>query len=48
MLISNLVAATVLWYFVQSFPGILDALGYLFGILLATFMVDACLQRDRG
>jgi len=47
MLISNLVALTNLWYVVHSFPGVLESIGYLFGILLAHFTIDTHVRGNR-
>jgi hypothetical protein len=41
MLISELVNLSIFWYVVQILPGLLESVGYLFGILLASFMLDA-------
>jgi hypothetical protein len=46
MLISSLITLGILWHVVQSLPGFLESAGYVFGILLASFSLDACLQRD--
>jgi hypothetical protein len=46
MLLSSLVTLGILWDMVQIVPGFLESIGYVFGILLASFMLDACLRRD--
>jgi hypothetical protein len=46
MLISSLVTLSILWYAVQTLPGFLESVGYLFGILFASFTFDVCFQRD--
>jgi hypothetical protein len=45
MLISSLVTLSIFWHVVQALPGLLESVGYLFGILLAFFVFDVCLQR---
>lgn len=47
MLVSNLVALTALWYAVHSFPGVIESVGYLFGIFIAGFTIDAYMQNNR-
>jgi hypothetical protein len=46
MLISSLVTLSILWQTVHAFPGFLESIGYVFGILLAAFTFDSCFQRD--
>jgi hypothetical protein len=46
MLISSLVMLGVLWHAVRTLPGFLESVGYVFGILLASFMLDAGVQRN--
>gem|GEM_PF-1812494 len=46
MLISSLMALTMFWYAVQSFPGLFEATGFVFGILVAFFTLDAGLLDD--
>jgi hypothetical protein len=46
MLISSLITLGILWHVVQIVPGFLESVAYVFGILLASFTLDACLQRD--
>jgi hypothetical protein len=45
MLISSLVMLGILWHAVRTLPGFLESVGYVFGILLASFMLDACFPR---
>jgi hypothetical protein len=45
MLISGLVMLGILWHAVRTLPGFLESVGYMFGILLASFMLDARFQR---
>ena len=45
MLISGLVMLGILWHAVRTLPGFLESVGYVFGILLASFMLDAGFQR---
>jgi hypothetical protein len=46
MLISSFITLGILWHVVQIVPGFLESVAYVFGILLASFTLDACLQRD--
>jgi hypothetical protein len=46
MLISSLVTLSLLWHLVQTLPGLLESLGYVAGLLLASFLMDANFQRD--
>jgi hypothetical protein len=46
MLISSLITLGILWHVVQIVPGFLESVGYVFGMLLASFMLDACFRRD--
>jgi hypothetical protein len=45
MLISGLVMLGILWHAVRTLPGFLESVGYVFGILLASFMLDTGFQR---
>jgi hypothetical protein len=45
MLISSLVMLGIFWHAVRTLPGFLESAGYVFGILLASFMLDACFPR---
>ena len=46
MFFSSLITLGILWNLVQIVPGFLESVGYVFGLLLASFMLDTCLQRD--
>jgi hypothetical protein len=46
MLISSLITLGILWHVVQIVPGFLESIGYVFGILVASFMLDACFRYD--
>jgi hypothetical protein len=46
MLISSLITLGILWHVVQIVPGFLESIGYVFGILVASFMIDACFRYD--
>jgi hypothetical protein len=47
MVFSGLVFLSVFWHLVRSVPGLFESLGYLFGILLGSFTLDACLHDDQ-
>jgi hypothetical protein len=40
-MISSLFAVGILWHVVQTIPGLLESVGYVYGILLASFSLDA-------
>jgi hypothetical protein len=44
MIIAALLTLSLFWNFVNTLPGLLESLGYLFGILLASFTLGA--ERD--
>jgi hypothetical protein len=46
MLLSSLITLGILWHVVQIVPGFLESVAYVFGILLASFTLDACLHSD--
>ena len=47
MILAALLTVSIFsWNFVNTFPGLLESLGYLFGILLASFTVGTYLERD--
>jgi hypothetical protein len=46
MLISSLIMLGVLWHAVRILPGFLESVGYVFGIFLGSFMLDAGFQRN--
>jgi len=45
-MISGLLSIGILWYTIQTFPGFLETVGYLFGMLAALFMLEAYWQSD--
>jgi hypothetical protein len=46
MFMSGLLVLGVFWHLVRSVPGLFESLGYLFGILMGCFTLEACFQRD--
>jgi hypothetical protein len=46
MFFSGLVLLSLFWHLLRSVPGLFESLGYLFGILLGSFTLDACFRRD--
>jgi hypothetical protein len=40
MFISDFVLLGTLWYLLQSIPGLLQAVGYVFGLVLASWTFD--------
>jgi hypothetical protein len=46
MFVSGLIFLSLFWHLVRSVPGLFESLGYLFGILLGSFTLDACLDDD--
>jgi hypothetical protein len=46
MFISGLIFLSVFWHLVRSVPGLFESLGYLFGILVGSFTINACIERD--
>ena len=46
MVVSGLVFISVFWHLLRSVPGLFESLGYLFGILLGSFTLDACFHDD--
>ena len=42
MFISFLVLIGMFWYSVQLFPGVTETLGYVFGMLIAPYIYQAC------
>lgn len=40
-MISDLFAIVVWWNAVQNYPGLIDALGYFYGIVAASFALEA-------
>jgi hypothetical protein len=45
-MISGLLTIGILWHAIQSFPGFLETVGYLFGMLAAAFTLEAYWQSD--
>jgi hypothetical protein len=46
MIFSGLVLLSVFWHLLRSVPGLFESLGYLFGILLGSFTLDARRHHD--
>ena len=46
MLISVLVWLGTFWYSVQLVPGVTESLGYVFGLLIAPYIFEACFPRE--
>jgi hypothetical protein len=46
MVVSALIFLSFFWHLVRSVPGLFESLGYVFGILLGSFTLDACLDDD--
>jgi hypothetical protein len=40
MVIAELIMAGIFWYLLQNIPGLLQSVGYLFGLLLACWTFD--------
>lgn len=40
-MIASLFTMGIWWHVIQTYPGFLEALGYLYGILMASFCLDA-------
>jgi hypothetical protein len=40
-MISELLTLGIWWHAIQSYPGLLEAIGYVYGILAASFMLEA-------
>jgi hypothetical protein len=45
-MIASLLMLGIFWHVVQTLPGVLESVGYLYGILLASFTIDLYFQRD--
>lgn len=45
-MISGLLILGVLWHAIQTFPGFLETVGYLFGMLAAAFTLESFWQSD--
>jgi hypothetical protein len=43
-MISGLLTIGILWHAIQTFPGFLETVGYLFGLLAACFTLDVFWQ----
>ena len=46
MFISEVALLGTLWYMLQSIPGLLQALGYVFGLMLACWTFDQYFPSD--
>jgi len=46
MIIAALLTLGLFWNFVNTLPGLLESLGYLFGILLASFTLGVYAERE--
>jgi hypothetical protein len=40
-MISDLLTLGIWWHTVQTYPGLLEAIGYVYGILAASFTLEA-------
>ena len=40
-MIADLLTLGIWWHAIQTYPGLLEAVGYFYGILVACFSVDA-------
>ena len=40
-MISSLFTIGIWWHAIQSYPGLLEALGYVYGLLAASFTLEA-------
>jgi hypothetical protein len=45
-MITSLLMLGIFWHVIQTLPGLLESVGYLYGMLLASFSVDFYFQRD--
>lgn len=45
-MISGLLTLGILWHAIQTFPGFLETVGYLFGMLAAYFTLESYWQSD--
>jgi hypothetical protein len=45
-MISGLLTIGILWHAIQTFPGFLETVGYMFGLLAACFTLDVFWQSD--
>jgi len=46
MLTSFLLVLGMSWYSVQLVPGVTETLGYVFGLLIAPYIYQACFARE--
>jgi hypothetical protein len=46
MVISELVLLGTFWYLLKSVPGLIHSVGYLFGLLLASWAFDTYFEHD--
>ena len=40
-MISDLLTIGIWWHVIQTYPGLLEAVGYLYGLLAASFTIEA-------
>ena len=45
-MIESLLTLGIFWHVVQTLPGVLESLAYVYGMMLASFTVDLYVQRD--
>ena len=44
-MIESLLTLGIFWHVVQTWPGLLESLAYVYGMMLASFTVDFYIQR---
>lgn len=47
MLTTSAITVAALWFMVKTLPGLLQYVGFVFGILSASWLFDAYFQGDR-
>lgn len=45
-MIESLLTIGIFWHTVQTLPGLLESVAYVYGMMLASFSIDFYLQRD--
>ena len=45
-MIESLLTLGIFWHVIQNLPGVLEAVAYLYGMMVASFTIDLYLQRD--
>jgi hypothetical protein len=45
-MIASLLMIGIFWHVIQTLPGVLETIGYLYGIMLASFTIDFYFQDD--